>query len=680
MQNLKLKLNVGLVGVILLLLFCFSRGVSAQTFDKSLGSLANLRATKKHSLLLQKIKNLKASPELADLKLFLEAEALNALKDKAEALKVYEKILKQFPETEVGYQSRFAHFILQLQDADEAAVPRLEGAAKAMPTAWQRGTALEKMQDLGFLKAGRKGRIAIAALREFRRDNPFYRTAPASNNLLKKILINPELWAFEDDEWLEILLIARTESLLGELFKKPMLDARIMGKWGQPAFDLFKAEMLLQQKKMPQAMHLYDSVIKNGKTLPQIVALAHQFRGDANHFAEKHADAVADYRVAIQMPTFPIDEVAALYRTMRSAYRLGKDAECLELLGRLSKFKDLGNLFPVHVYEMGLEFFDAGQQARSIPFFMFLARNFPGHYRADDALGYAIMAQKDKKDESQTLIKLLKKKYPNSFFICWVAPESAKDQLKFNHNSAKKLKPAIVLRLSAIKKLWKTDFAYLARAESIRLTDKHPADYGIYKAIIDTARENDDYNQVVAFGERLARQVLENDQSLAVMPEWAWTALYPLAHEKAVRQNAEKFAIDPYWILSIMREESHFKADTLSRSNAISLMQILPTTGKWIADKLGEKGFKKDNLWKPEINIRYGAWYLRYLSDLFKGDMYLASASYNGGQGNVQRKVEQGPHAHLPVLERLDRIPLSETRDYFKKVMGSHWNYIRIYR
>jgi soluble lytic murein transglycosylase len=112
----------------------------------------------------------------------------------------------------------------------------------------------------------------------------------------------------------------------------------------------------------------------------------------------------------------------------------------------------------------------------------------------------------------------------------------------------------------------------------------------------------------------------------------------------------------------------------------MGLMQILPSTGKWIAGKLGEKGFNKDRLWNPDVNIRYGSWYLRYLADLFNGDLYLASASYNGGQGNVQRKVEQGPYAQLPVLERLDRIPLPETRDYYKKVMGSHWNYLRLYK
>jgi soluble lytic murein transglycosylase len=235
-------------------------------------------------------------------------------------------------------------------------------------------------------------------------------------------------------------------------------------------------------------------------------------------------------------------------------------------------------------------------------------------------------------------------------------------------------------RLKAFKKLWQTDFASFAREEARKFTDKYPRDLSLYFHIIKVCEEAGDYNGLTAYGERLARQILEAGGSLAEMPDWAWKAHYPKAYLQLVSNNAKKFGIDPFWILSIMREESHFRPDTLSRSNAMSLMQILPSTGKWIAQKVGHRPWRKNDLWKPEVNIKFGSWYLKYLSDLFNGDLFLASASYNGGQGNIQRKVEKGPFAHLPVLQRLDRVPMSETRDYFKKVMGSYWNYQRLYK
>lgn len=202
----------------------------------------------------------------------------------------------------------------------------------------------------------------------------------------------------------------------------------------------------------------------------------------------------------------------------------------------------------------------------------------------------------------------------------------------------------------------------------------------LYYHIVKICEKAKDYNGLTAYGERLARQILEKGGTLAEMPDWGWKAFYPKAYPELVARNAKTYGIDPFWILSIMREESHFMENTLSRSNAMSLMQILPSTGKWIAQKVGHRPWHKNHLWKPEVNIKFGSWYLKYLSELFSGDLFLASAAYNGGQGNIQRKVENGPFKHLDVLQRLDKAPMSETRDYYKKVMGTYWNYQKLYK
>ncbi|MBU1109015.1 MAG: transglycosylase SLT domain-containing protein [Candidatus Riflebacteria bacterium] len=680
MKNLKLMFKLIGKSTLLILLVSITAPVLAQSFDRQIEEIAKLHTAKKYGEVLKKLDPLKASPELNDLKLFLQAEALKNLGRKAEAASIYAQVIKQYPDSEMAFQSQMPHFLLQLETTDEGGVASLEALARKLSTPWLRGTALEKLSELEFLKPGRKSRIAIQSLRGYQSNKPFYRSAAASHGLLKKILQNPQNWAFEDDEWLEILLIANSENMIGEFFKKGQNQGRLLGKWGQPVAELFKAEALRQDKKLAQAMQIYNSVITTHKAAPAVIALAHQLRGDAHHFSNNYAEAIVDYRIALQTPVFPVNEISALYRLMRSAYQVGNDAETLELLGRLCKMGDLGSLFPVHIYEMGLELYDTGRQSRAVPFFMLLARNFPGHYRADDALGYSILAQGEKSAEAQTLLKLLKKKYPNSFFIRWVAPSSSSDKLLLTSKTPGKLSPSLQRRMSALKKLWKTSLAANARAEAIKRTDLHPANLPLYKSIIEIAHENNDYNQLTAFGERLARQTLEADRSLDTMPEWGWKAMYPFAHEHQVRANAKKFDLDPFWILSIMREESHFNPEILSRSNAHGLMQILPSTGKWIAGKLGEKGFVQNKLWQIDLNIRYGSWYLKFLADMFNGDLYLASSSYNGGQGNVTRKVEQGPHANLPVLDRLDRIPLPETRDYYKKVMGSHWVYHRLYK
>ncbi len=677
-MNLNLKLKFLLLVLVAVLVVPVS--TAGQSFDRSLDEVARLNSAGKHAELLDRLAGLKPSPELADLHMFLEAEALKNLGRKAEAFKVYDRIVRQFPGTESAFQSQMPHFMLQLDAAGPLALAALEAEAAALSTQWQRGTAFQKLYDLPFLDRAQKSRMALNSVRQFRSDRPFYKTAPACADMLKKMLGNPAEFSFTDDEWLEILLAGSQESLIGEFFKKTGSQAAMLGRYGQPAIDLFRAENLRLQKKLPQAMEIYNTLISSRRIAGPLLALAYQLRGDANHFAENHAAAAGDYREALKWRKFPVDVQAAEYRLMRSAFRIGRDAECLEILGRLVKNMNSATLLPVHVYEMGLECFDAGQATRAVPYFMLLSRSFPGHHRADDGLGYAALAVGPQSAEGQSIIKLLKKKYPNSFYISWVAPTARNEKLIVANGQVPKLEARLQSRVAALKRLWNSQFAGQARAEAIRLTDANPGSLGLYHAIIEIARANKDYSQIVAYGERLARQTLEADKSLAEMPEWGWRALYPLVFEAQVGMNAKKFGIDPFWILSIMREESHFKVDTLSRSNAMSLMQILPSTGKWIAGKLGEKGFKKDLLWNVDLNIRYGAWYLRYLADLFNGDLYLASASYNGGQGNIQRKVEAGPHAGLPVLDRLDRVPLPETRDYYKKVMSSHWNYTRLYK
>lgn len=657
-----------------------SQVVYAQSFDRSIALIGRLRTQKKYAELLVKIEKLQPSVELADIKLFLQAEALQNLKRKDEALAVYTKLIKGYPENETAFQARFPHFLLSLDSATEADVARLEGLALGLPSVWQRGTAFAKLADLEFLKTGRRSRMALHAIRAFNAEKPFYRNATACHDLLKKILNNPADWAFEDDEWIEMLLVAANESLISEFFKSPP-PLNILGRYGGGTVEMFRAEHLRQSKQQGQALQVFNDLI-NSSRLPQPMHnLAIQLRGDLHYHAKSYGLAINDYRKVLQNPVKPVDVIAAQYRLMRSAKEIGRDVESLDMISRLVENAEaVGSLLPVHIFEMGLDYFDKGKLANSVPYFMALARHYPGHYRAHAGLGLAVIALGPNSSEGQTLLGLLKRKYTNSFYIYWIDPSARNTPLQMTEPKIPTLPSIYAKRVKAWKKLWDTDLASFAYEETRKLTDKYPLDKALYHTIIQIAHEAKDYNRLTAYGDRFARQLLESDRSLNEMPSWAWRAMYPLAHLEIVEKYAREFNVDKYWILSIMREESHFRADTLSRSNAHSLMQILPSTGKWIAGRIGVRGYRQSHLWDLDTNIRFGTWYLRFLQDLFNDDLFLASAAYNGGQGNVQRRVEAGPHSSLPVLERLDKIPLPETRDYYKKVMGTHWGYVRLYQ
>jgi soluble lytic murein transglycosylase len=112
----------------------------------------------------------------------------------------------------------------------------------------------------------------------------------------------------------------------------------------------------------------------------------------------------------------------------------------------------------------------------------------------------------------------------------------------------------------------------------------------------------------------------------------------PLHHDDIIRQQARDKNLDPALIAAIIYEESRFR-DQTSHAGARGLMQITPQTADAIAQHSGGVRFKQEDLSDPQINISYGAYYLRLLIDHYGGNETLAIAAYNAGIGNVDRWV-----------------------------------------
>jgi soluble lytic murein transglycosylase len=121
-------------------------------------------------------------------------------------------------------------------------------------------------------------------------------------------------------------------------------------------------------------------------------------------------------------------------------------------------------------------------------------------------------------------------------------------------------------------------------------------------------------------------------------PEWYLRFRYPLRYEHIVRGHAANYDLDPALVAAVIYQESKFDPNAQSDSGAVGLMQVLPETAKGIATRTGGSQFRVRDLRNPEINVRYGSWYLRHLLDKY-GSEEKALAAYNGGQGNVDRGV-----------------------------------------
>jgi len=150
-------------------------------------------------------------------------------------------------------------------------------------------------------------------------------------------------------------------------------------------------------------------------------------------------------------------------------------------------------------------------------------------------------------------------------------------------------------------------------------------------------------------------------------PSWYERARYPLRYQQIVVGHADNYDLQPQLLAAVIYQESKFDADAVSRSGAVGLMQLLPATAQGIADRTGGKGWHERDLLNPELNVRYGSWYLRHLLDKYD-DEALALAAYNAGQTNVDRWRREG-----------SGIRFQETRRYVERVQSLKRIYERAY-
>jgi len=154
--------------------------------------------------------------------------------------------------------------------------------------------------------------------------------------------------------------------------------------------------------------------------------------------------------------------------------------------------------------------------------------------------------------------------------------------------------------------------------------------------------------------------------------------LYPAAYPDLLRASSSKYEVDPLLALAVMREESHFLENTVSSSDACGLMQILPRTGRWLAEQMLEfSSFERSDLFQPSINIELGNYYLRYLLKKFDNNPLLAVAAYNWGETNLRKWLPGAPKDDFDVF--VESIPADETRRYVKKVFRSYAIYQSLY-
>ncbi|MEM6400818.1 MAG: transglycosylase SLT domain-containing protein [Cyanobacteria bacterium P01_D01_bin.116] len=155
-----------------------------------------------------------------------------------------------------------------------------------------------------------------------------------------------------------------------------------------------------------------------------------------------------------------------------------------------------------------------------------------------------------------------------------------------------------------------------------------------------------------------------------------WQARYPFPYFDLISQWSQKRNLNPFLVVSLIRQESRFQEKIKSIADATGLMQVLPSTAEWIAPQINVD-YESTSLEDPNDNIMYGTWYLDSTHKQYQDSSLLAVASYNAGPGNVSKWLKT-----LPIDdpdEFVEAIPFPETKNYVRQVLGNYWNYLRIY-
>ena len=150
---------------------------------------------------------------------------------------------------------------------------------------------------------------------------------------------------------------------------------------------------------------------------------------------------------------------------------------------------------------------------------------------------------------------------------------------------------------------------------------------------------------------------------------------FPVRHLDIVQEHAGE--LDVSLILAVIMAESSFREDARSPVGAQGLMQLMPSTAAEIAVRMGMTNFQPEDVWRPEVNIAMGSFYLNRLVAMF-GCEELALAAYNAGQGRVNRWLADPEVSYDGT--RLDKIPFTETRNYLRRVQRNRQIYEIILR
>jgi len=184
------------------------------------------------------------------------------------------------------------------------------------------------------------------------------------------------------------------------------------------------------------------------------------------------------------------------------------------------------------------------------------------------------------------------------------------------------------------------------------------------------------YPSTIWCAQRLLR--LARDAGVSEPPPALQRLAYPVLYQSLVTEYARHWDLDPLLMMAIVRQESLFNPVARSSAGALGLAQIMPETGEWIASQIGPEDYREELLLRPNLNLKYSAWYYELLLNLYDRDWVAALVAYNAGPGNLKSWTDgQAIEDHDLFVETL---PSDQAQLYVQQIYQHYAWYRRLYR
>lgn len=154
--------------------------------------------------------------------------------------------------------------------------------------------------------------------------------------------------------------------------------------------------------------------------------------------------------------------------------------------------------------------------------------------------------------------------------------------------------------------------------------------------------------------------------------------VYMWDYQQDIVTYSKKNNVDPFLVAAIIKNESNFKHDAVSKVGAVGLMQIMPETGRWIAEQMDLENYQDSDLYQTRKNIRMGCWYVGELEHEFQHNLVLLMVAYNAGRGQTHEWMQENGWDHN--FNDIKSIPYPDTREYVAKVMQDRDKYYLLYK